>query len=99
MATKPWHTDPRSIRPAALPCIVAVKAVAQGTATEDQQRRFMAWLLDEVCGYHDRMAYFGTDGEQKTWFALGRRRVAELLKIYIETPIEKFKGSKSEQVA
>lgn len=95
---KPWLTDPRAIRPPSLPCIVACKAVAQGTATEDQQRRFMAWLTDEVCGYHDRMAHFGTDAQAKTNFALGRRRVAEIVRMYVETPIERFKGSKSEQV-
>ena len=98
---KPWTTDPRAIRTAVLPCIVAAKAVAQGTATEDQQRRFMAWLIDEVCGYHDRMAYFGEDAAFKSYFALGRRRVAELLKMYIETPIQKFKddGQPSERVS
>lgn len=100
MSSKPWQVDPRAIRPPSLPCIVALKAVAQGTATEDQQKRFMAWLIDEGCGYHDRMAYFGDDSAEKTFFALGRRRVAELLKLYIETPIQKFKdGKPSEQVS
>lgn len=98
MTTNPWRTDPRAIRPPSLPQIVACKAVAQGTATEDQQKRFMLWLTDDVCGYHDRMAHFGADAAQKTYLALGRRRVAEILRMYIETPIERFKGSKSEQV-
>jgi hypothetical protein len=99
-APQPWRTDPRAIRPAKLPCVVAVKAVAQGTASEDQQKRFMAWLIDEVCGYHDRMAYFGEDAALKTYLALGRRRVAEILKAYLDTPIQKFKedGAPSEQV-
>lgn len=98
---KPWQSDPRAIRPAALPSIVALKAVAQGTATPDQQQRLIAWLIDEVCGYHDRMAFFGADSAEKTFFALGRRRVAELLKAYIGTPIEKFKddGKPSEHVS
>jgi hypothetical protein len=83
-----------------LPSIVALKAVAQGTATDDQQIRFIAWLLDEVCGYHDRMAYFGEDAAFKSYFALGRRRVAEILKMYIQEDIRKFKddGRPSEQV-
>lgn len=98
-AKNPWKTDPRAIRPARLPQVVAAKAVAQGTADEDQQKRFMAWLIDEVCGYHDRMAYFGEDAALKTYLALGRRRVAEILKAYIETPVQKFKdGEPSEQV-
>jgi hypothetical protein len=96
---QPWKTDPRAIRPAKLPQVVALKAVAQGTASEDQQRRFIEWLLDEVCGYGDRQAFFGEDAQLKTFFALGRRRVAEILKAYLTTPIERFKdGEPSEQV-
>lgn len=96
---KPWLTDPRAIRTPVLPCIVAAKAVAQGTATAEQQKRFMLWLTNEVCGYAENQAFFGTDAALKTYLALGRRRVAEILKTYIETPIEKFKdGQSSEQV-
>lgn len=96
---KPWLTDPRAIRPPSLPAIVALKAVAQGTASEDQQRRFIAWLVNDVCGYGQCMAYFGEDSAQKSYLAMGRHRVAEILKTYIETPIQKFKdGESSEQV-
>jgi len=92
--------DPRILlKQPALPQIVACKAVFQGTATEDQQRRFVAWLIHEVCAFGENHAYFGEDAALKTYLALGRRRVAEILQTYVETPIERFKdGEKSEQV-
>lgn len=92
-----WLTDPRAIKPPALPCIVAIKAVAQGTATPEQQKRFMAWLVKEACGYGQSMAYFGGDAALKSYLAMGRHRVAEILQTYIETPIEKFKGGESSE--
>lgn len=98
MSKKPWLDDPRAIRPPILPVIVAIKAVAEGRATEDQQRRFMAWLVNEACGYGECHAYFGEDASLKTYLSLGRRRVAEILKTYIEAPLERFKdGKPSEQ--
>jgi hypothetical protein len=96
---KAWLTDPRAIKPPSLPSIVALKALAQGTATPEQQKRFMTWLVNDVCGYGQNTAYFGTDAALKSYLAMGRHRVAEILKTYIETPIEKFKdGKSSEQV-
>jgi hypothetical protein len=90
-------TDPRAIKEPPLHVIVAAKAVAEGTATEDQQRRFLAWLISDVCLYGQGTIYFGAP--DKTYFAAGRQRVAEILKRYIETPIEKWNGGQpSEQV-
>ncbi len=96
---KPWLDDPRAIPVPTLPQIVAIKAVAQGSATEEQQKRFMAWLVLEACGFGPPRPYFGEDAALKSYFAMGRQRVAEVLKNYIETPIERFKdGKPSEQV-
>jgi hypothetical protein len=96
---KPWLDDPRVIPPPTLPQIVAIKAVAQGSATEEQQRRFMAWLIDSACGYGPPRTFFGEDAALKSYLAMGRQRVAEILKTYIETPVERFKdGKPSEQV-
>lgn len=90
-------TDPRAIKEPPLACIVAVKAVAQGTADAEQQKRFVAWLVSDVCLYGQGNVYFGEP--DKTYFAAGRHRVAEILKRYIETPIQRFKdGQASEQV-
>jgi len=97
---KAWVNDPLAYSPPPLPIVVAVKAVAQGTASEDQQRRFMGWLINDVCGYGQNSAYFGPDAALKSYLAMGRQRVAQILKTQIETPIEKFKdGDSSEQVS
>jgi hypothetical protein len=96
---KSWLTDPKALRKEPpLPVVVAIKAISQGTADEEQQRRFLAWLINDACNYGQSLTFFGSDAALKTYFAMGRHRVAEILKTYIETPIEKFKGSPSEQV-
>lgn len=97
---KAWAgDDPLAFDPPPLPCVVALKAVAQGTATEDQQRRFMTWLINDACGYGQNCAHFGEDAALRSYLAMGRQRVAQILKTLIETPIQKFKdGESSEQV-
>ncbi len=99
MSNKPALTDPRYIKAPPLPAVVAIKAIATGTATEDQQRRFMEFLITQVCGYHECHAYFGDGGADKSQFAMGRARVAQYLMTYIAADIRKFKdGQPSEQV-
>ncbi len=92
---KLWLADPRLIPEPTVAQIAAIKAVSQGVASEEQQKRFMAWLVIEACGYGECHAYLGEDAALKSYLALGRRRVAEALKTYIETPIERFKTDKS----
>jgi hypothetical protein len=71
----------------------------QGTATEEQQKRFMAWLISEACGFGPPRPFFGDDAAIKSYFVMGRQRVAEIVKYFVETPIERFKdGKPSEQV-
>lgn len=93
--------DPRKIlRTPTLPEVVALKAVAAGNATSDQQQLFYAFLVNVVCGYGQCHAYFGVDAHEKTYLALGKQRVAEILKTYHEEDIRKFKedGMPSRQV-
>lgn len=92
---KPALLDPRAIQPPTVAEIAAIKAVAQGTATDEQQRRFMGWLINEACGYGPPRTFFGEDAALKSYLAMGRQRVAEILKTYIETPIERFKADRS----
>lgn len=92
-------SDPRVIPDPPLPAIVAIKAIAAGKATEEQQLRFMEFLITKVCGYHECHAYFGDGGADKSQFAMGRARVAQFLMTYIAADIRKFKdGQPSEQV-
>jgi hypothetical protein len=93
-AKKPWLTDPRSITAPPLPVIVAIKAIAAGSATEAQQTRFMEFLITKVCGYHECTEYLGDS--HATSFANGRARVAQYLMTYIAADIRKFKDDPSE---
>lgn len=63
----------------------AAKALAAGTATEDQQRYFVKMLLDKLCGVDDDC--FSSD-ERETSFALGRRNPGLRLRRMILLPIE-----------
>ncbi len=88
-AKKPWLTDPRAIKAPPLPVIVAIKAVHAGTATEQQQTRFMQFLITSVCGYHECTEFLSDT--HATSFMNGRARVAQYLMTYIATPLSKFK--------
>lgn len=95
------NQDPRKIlRKPTLPEIVATKAIADGTATAEQQQLFFAFLTNVVCGYGQCHAYFGADAALKSYLAQGKQRVAEILKSYIESDIRNFKedGHPSKQV-
>jgi hypothetical protein len=67
---------------------LAVRAVTNGTATAQQQRQAMEWIINIACATYD-LAYRpgDRDGERNTTFALGRQFVGQqlvkLLKIKI----------------
>jgi hypothetical protein len=82
---------------AELPDVVAIKAMADGTATPDQQKRALHFILVSVCGVDDEPYCPGSDRD--TAYALGKRRVATYLRSLIYADIRKFKdGQPSEQV-
>jgi hypothetical protein len=54
--------------------IVALQAVANGSADSEQQRRAMEWIVYKACDFHG-VSFRGTDRE--TSFAEGKRFVAQ----------------------
>lgn len=93
--------DPRKIlRLPTLHEVVALKAVAAGNASADQQQLFYAFVVNVVCSYGQCHAYFGVDAQLKSYLAMGKQRVAEILQTYLEADIRKFKedGMPSKQV-
>ena len=59
--------------------IMAIKNLFAGTATEDQQKRGMNWIVMALCGTYDLS--FRPDSERSTAFAEGRRFVGlEIIK-------------------
>ena len=52
----------------------ALKAVANGTANEEQQRRAMRWVIEAAAGTYE-LSYRPGDSSRDTDFAEGRRFV------------------------
>lgn len=61
--------------------IVAIRAIADGTANEHQQRRAFEFIREDMCGV-DRMTYWpgGEDGRRASDFAEGKRWVGTMLR-------------------
>lgn len=53
----------------------AIKAVAEGVADADQQKRAMSFIINNVCRTYDLSYCPGTDGDRNTAMAEGRRFV------------------------
>lgn len=73
---EPWAPPPDTT----LPEIAAIKAVFAGTATPEQQRAAMHFILVRVCRVDDEPFCPGEDGRRSTDYALGMRRVATYLR-------------------
>lgn len=66
---------PRCYSCESVPGIIgAAKAIFAGDAAPEQQKLFMAWLIDHACGYHD--VAWEMDSDRTTSFEAGRRFVA-----------------------
>ena len=66
-----------------LPTAAAVQALSAGTATPEQQKDFLNWLVNQACATYD--ISFQLEGDRETAFAEGRRfvgtQVVKLLKL------------------
>lgn len=78
--------------------VVAIKALSQGVATDEQQKRALHFILVHVCGVDDEPYCPGS--ERDTAYALGKRRVGTYLRSLLAADIRKFKedGMPSNQV-
>jgi hypothetical protein len=83
---------------ASLPDVVAIKAISQGVATDEQQKRALHFILVSVCGVDDEPYCPASDRD--TAYALGKRRVGTYLRSLLAADIRKFKedGMPSKQV-
>ena len=72
----------------------ALRAVASGQASEDQQKRAIKYIVEKVCGTYD-CAFRPGDADRETNLALGKQRVGQIL-VYLlkdaptETPVAKI---------
>ena len=53
----------------------AIKALAAGNASDDQQRRALEFIVVGLCATHDVSMRPGEDGDRLTCFAEGKRYV------------------------
>jgi hypothetical protein len=79
--------------------IAAIKALAAGSASSEQQVRAIKWIVEEVCMYYNlSFSPGGEDGRRDTDFAEGRRFVgAEIVKM-TKLDLTKLKSNSKEEV-
>lgn len=67
--------------------IAAIQALNEGIATEGQQQRALAWIINNVCGYYDLSFHPGDDGRRDTDFSEGKRfcgaQIVKMLKLKV----------------
>lgn len=72
---------------------LALKAVYAGTATPDQQRKAMQWILVKACRVND-LNYRPTPpfAEQDTFISIGKRSVGLEIQREIDRPVQLLPG-------
>lgn len=73
----------------------AVQAVMYGRASEDQQKRAMAFIVNQICGTYD-LSYRPTS-DRDTAFAEGKRMVGLQLVKFAQLNIAQLRGTNTEQ--
>lgn len=73
----------------------ALQAVMQGRASEDQQRRAMQFVVNDLCGTYD-LSYRPTS-DRDTVFAEGKRFVGLQLIKFAKLNIARLRGTQTEQ--
>ena len=73
----------------------AVQAVMYGRASEDQQKRAMAFIVNQVCGTYD-LSYRPTS-DRDTAFAEGKRFVGLQMVKFAQLNIARLRGTNKEQ--
>ena len=70
--------------------VVAIQALSDGVANDEQQRIALRWIIEEA-GFAYQQSYFpgGEDGRRDTDFAEGRRFVANSIIKLIKMPMSK----------
>lgn len=88
LESAPWLPPPYELAD-----VDAMKALAAGTATKNQQVRALAWILGPAAGRLDMSYRPGEDGRRDTDFAEGRRFVGNQVVKLINTDLSKLRRS------
>ncbi len=74
--------------------VQALRAVVDGHGTEDQQKRVIKFIIEDVCGTYD-CAFRPGPADRETNLAMGRQRAGQII-VYLlndaptETPVAKI---------
>ena len=92
--------DPRAMPSPDLPDVVALKALALGTATPDQQTRALKFIVEKAAGTYEETFFPGPGGDRDSAYAQGKRRVGLFIVSLVNADIRRFKedGQPSQQV-
>lgn len=88
MAAPKGHM-PWAVAQPPVPDVAAIKAVARGTATEDQQRRAITCIVEQLAGTYDMT--FHPDNPRATDFAEGKRSVGRQIVGFLNIDMESYK--------
>lgn len=70
----------------------AIQAVARGEANPEQQRRAIAWVVEQCAGYYDVSFRPGPGGDRETAFAEGKRWVGAQVVKLTKVALSKLRG-------
>ncbi len=77
----------------------AIRALACGTASAEQQRQALDWIIHVACRTYDEPYHPGRDGQRETDYALGMAHVGrQLVKHANGVPGLPLEGSKPPQL-
>jgi hypothetical protein len=89
---EPWKPSEWEIADAA-----AIQALGRGTASEEQQKRALQFIVNTLAGTYDGSFRPGPDGERVTSFAEGKRHVGLQLVKLANINLSAFKKQPGEQ--
>lgn len=75
--------------------VAALKALANGTASPDQQKRALDFIIHRVAGTYEEVYCPGEEGNRDTAYALGKRRVGTYIVTLLNADIRRFKADQS----
>lgn len=66
--------------------VVAMKALASGTATPDQQTRALKWIVETAAGLYEEHYFSGEGGDRNTAYDLGKAYVGRSIVKLVNMP-------------
>lgn len=88
MAAEPKNV-PWSVPHAEMADVAALRSLAAGTASEDQQKRAFAFIVNGIAGTYERT--FHPEDARATDFSEGKRHVGRMMVGFSKEDPEKFK--------